>query len=84
VYFYKNDLAPVSSVSGVSIKSKNNINILGVIFGIRHSWSKKASCEIFRQNKSINAIKLNGMFDLRQVIINQTYSTTQTFVILPI
>ena len=60
---YKNDMAPVTiSVSGIEIKSKTTINVLGVLFDSKMQWSPHDYKVVLKANKALNAIKILGKF----------------------
>jgi hypothetical protein len=57
--FYKNDTAPITiTLEGVSIKSANSINVLGVLFDVNLSWTPHIYNTIAKASKSLNALKL--------------------------
>jgi hypothetical protein len=61
--FYRSDLAPLTVVvGGVRIVSSDSINILGVVFGTKLSWSKYIKHSILKAFKALNAMKLIRRF----------------------
>ena len=61
--FYKNDTAPITiTLEGVSIKSANIINVLGVLFDVKLSWTPHIYNTIAKASKSLNALKLIRKF----------------------
>ena len=57
--FYKHDTAPIKIKIGDSIlQTKNEINVLGVLFDSKLKWSNHVSKVITKANKALNAIKL--------------------------
>jgi hypothetical protein len=57
--FFKYDTAPVTiSEDDSIIKSKNEINVLGVLFDSKLQWSNHVSKVSTKANKVLNAIKL--------------------------
>ncbi len=63
--FYENDIAPIAiTLDGVSIKSANNINVLGVLFDVKLSWTPHIHNTIAEASKSLNALKLIRHFSI--------------------
>ena len=58
-HFYRNDTPPVEiKVNNVLIKSTDNMNVLGVIFDSKLTWSKHISNQISKSARALYAIKL--------------------------
>ena len=57
--FYKNDTTPVVLTLGdSSIRSKNEINVLGVVFDSKLQWANHVATIIKKASRALNAIKL--------------------------
>ena len=57
--FYRNDTPQIEiNIENIIIKSRNEINVLGVTFDSRLTWSKHVSNQINKANKALHAIKL--------------------------
>jgi hypothetical protein len=57
--FYKHDTTPVFiKVGDLSIRSKKEINVLGVTFDSKLQWSNHVANAILKLTRSLNAIKL--------------------------
>ena len=77
--FYKNDTVGVKVRLGeVTIESKNEINILGVLFDSKLIWCNHVSKVINKANRALNAIKLINRFfttqELLQILTSNYYS----------
>ena len=78
--FYKHDTTPVNIMVGdQSIKSKREINVLGVTFDSKLQWSSHVSKAIAKSTRALNAIKLIRKFfskhELLQLLASNFYST---------
>ena len=68
--FYKKDQLPVEiTLSGVSIRSTDSINILGVTFDSKLQWAKHISNAIKKANGALNAIKLIKKYFTNQELV---------------
>ena len=57
--FYRKDTPPVEiTINNVIIRSMQNMNVLGVIFDSKLTWSKHISTQINKANKALHAIKM--------------------------
>ena len=65
-------------IDGTSIKTQNDMNILGVIFDTRLQWEKQVAGTITRANKALNAIRLIRRYfntkELLQLLTSNYYS----------
>ena len=78
--FYKHDTIPVNIMVGdQSIKSKREINVLGVTFDSKLQWASHVSKAIAKSTRALNAIKLIRKFfskhELLQLLTSNFYST---------
>ena len=68
--FYRKDTPPVEVIVGnVAIKSMQSMNVLGVIFDSKLTWSKHISTQICRANKALHAIRMIKNFFSQSEII---------------
>ena len=69
--FFKHDTAPVTiKLSDDSIVSNNSINILGVLFDTKLTWSAHITKTITKAYKSLNAIKLiRKYFSIKETLL---------------
>ena len=77
--FYKNDTSKVNVRLGDSIIiSKNEMNVLGVLFDSKLRWSNHISKAIMKANRALNAIKLIRRFfnknELLRMLTSNYYS----------
>ena len=57
--FYRKDTPPIEiTLNGIVIKSKENINVLGIIFDNKLTWAKHVSTQINKSTRALHAIKL--------------------------
>ena len=57
--FHRKDTPQVViSVSGVNVKSKDHINVLGIIFDSKLTWAKHIAIQTNKANSALHAIKL--------------------------
>ena len=57
--FHNSDVRPITIVfNGGEIKSKKNINVLGVIFDQKMQWSDHIAYTVLKSNKAFNAVRL--------------------------
>ena len=57
--FYKHDTTPNNiSINNKAIKSKSTINVLGVLFDSKLTWSDHVAKTLLKTNKALCAIKL--------------------------
>jgi hypothetical protein len=65
-------------IDGTSIKTQNDMNILGVTFDTRLQWEKQVAGTITRANKALNAIRLIRRYfntkELLQLLTSNYYS----------
>ncbi len=78
--FYKHDTTPVIvKVGELSIRSKKEINVLGVTLDSKLQWSSHVANAIQKSSKSLNAIKLLVKYfnknELLQILTSNFYST---------
>jgi hypothetical protein len=68
--FYKNDMAPVTiKVGNNEIKSSKSINVLGVIFDSRMTWSEHIAKTTMKANKALNTVKLiRRYFETKEIL----------------
>ena len=58
-HFYRKDTPPIEiNVNNIIIKSKSEINVLGVLFDSKLTWANHLSKQINKCNKASHAIKL--------------------------
>ena len=56
---YKKDTPQVEiAVSGVTVKSKDIMNVLGVIFESKLNWAKHVASQTNKANSAVHAIQL--------------------------
>ena len=61
--FYKNDTAPITLTLGIEeIRSNKSMNVLGIMFDSKLTWSLQVSSAIMKATKALNAIKLIRRF----------------------
>ena len=77
--FYKNDTAGISlRLHNVLVKSKKEINVLGVMFDSKLQWHCHVSKVIHKANRALNAIKLLNRYfntsELLQLLTSNFYS----------
>ncbi len=77
--FYKHDTAPVTIRLGDSlIRSKSEINVLGILFDSKLQWSNHVSKAISKANRALNAIKLISKYfatnELLSLLTSNFYS----------
>lgn len=61
--FYKNDTAPITLTLGIEeIRSNKSMNVLGIVFDSKLTWSLQVSSAIMKATKALNAIKLIRRF----------------------
>ena len=46
------------SVAGVLVKSKDHMNVLGIMFDSKLTWAKHVATQISKANSALHAIKL--------------------------
>ena len=57
--FHRKDTAQVEIlVSGIPVKSKDHMNVVGVLFDTKLTWAKHISTQINKANSALHAIKL--------------------------
>ena len=57
--FHNSDVRPITiEFNGVEIKSKKNINVLGVIFDQKMQWSDHIAYTVLKSNNALNAVRL--------------------------
>ena len=57
--FHHKDTPPVEIiVNNIIIKSMQNMNVLGVIFDSKLTWSKHISTQVSKANRALHAIRL--------------------------
>ena len=62
-FFYKNDTAPITLTLGIEeIRSNKSMNVLGIMFASKLTWSLQVSSAIMKATKALNAIKLIRRF----------------------
>ena len=58
-HFYRKDTPPIEiNVNNIILKSKSEINVLGVLFDSKLTWANHLSKQINKCNKALHAIKL--------------------------
>ena len=77
--FFKHDTTPISiTLNTKAIKSKSTINILGVLFDSKLTWSDHVAKTLLKTNKALCAIKLIKRFfttrELVQIATATVYS----------
>ena len=81
--FYKNDTTPISiTLKGKVIESVNSMNVLGVIFDSKLSWTNHVALAINKAQNALNALKLIRRFfthkQLLQLVTSNFYSVLFT------
>ena len=77
--FYRHDTSAVSlNLGDITLKSKNEINVLGVLFDSKMQWSNQVAKTIKKASKALNAIKLIRKYftskELLQLLTSNYYS----------
>ena len=77
--FYKNDHQLIDIViNGVTIRSKNSINVLGVLYDSKLNWQAQVAQTISKSKKTLHAIKLVKNYfskkELEMLITSNFYS----------
>ena len=69
--FFKNDTSPiVIQIGNAQVKTKTEINVLGVTFDSRMNWSRHVSKAITKANKALLAIKLiRKFFNVNELLL---------------
>ena len=59
VFFYRKDTPPILiNVNNIQIISTNHINVLGVEFDSKLTWSSHIAKQINKSNRALHAIKI--------------------------
>ena len=77
--FFKRDTPPVEIIlNNVSVKSKTSMNVLGVCFDSKLTWSKHIANTIHKANQALHAIRLIKKYfnstEIRQLLTSNFYS----------
>ena len=77
--FHNSDVRPITiDFNGVEIKSKKNINVLGVIFDQKMQWSDHIAYTVLKSNNALNAVRLLKKHfntkELLQIVTSNFYS----------
>ena len=73
--FHRKDSRPIEiSINNVTTKSKDSMNVLGVIFDNKLNWAKHISNQISKSNRALHAIKMiKKIFTLTEILALLTF-----------